>query len=206
MKCLDVWLKLVGIALLLNGCSAQPKLGLARGAPAPPAAQLNPAGPTQTALGGPAATAAALAMAAVAQTPAVGMEGQGLPTDEAATLVAPDATMTLSVPAITDAFKTAGLPVSNVAPAEPPPEVPRGFREHVVFEAPGLAPAGSGGQVFVCERAADCDAVYAYFAARTAGEGSYLYRNAAGTVVVQLNGGMQRADAAKFGAALQSLK
>lgn len=101
---------------------------------------------------------------------------------------------------VLDAFTAAGISVTNVRPntLDPSSPVPRSFTENLAFEAPGLAPAGKGGQVFICDTKKNCDALYAYFDALKALAGPYLYQNPGGRVVVQLNSGMTPDAAAKF--------
>jgi hypothetical protein len=114
----------------------------------------------------------------------------------------------LTAQAALDAFKAAGINVSNVQPITPDPNapLPRSFKENVSFEAPGSAPAGKGGQIFVCDTKANCDAIFAYYDALKGLAGPYLYRDPSGLVVAQLNSGMTPDAAKKFQDALQGMK
>lgn len=81
--------------------------------------------------------------------------------------------------------------------------VPRSFTDRQVFAIASIAPAG--GQFFVCDTKANCDAIYAYYAALKALAGPYLYQSPSGTVVVQLNSTLAPTEATKFEQAVKAL-
>lgn len=75
--------------------------------------------------------------------------------------------------------------------------LPKTYKEHAVFSVPSVAP--SGGQVFVCEAAKDCDVLFQYFDRLKALAGPYLYKSKDGLVVMQLNSGLSADEAKKLG-------
>jgi hypothetical protein len=119
---------------------------------------------------------------------------------------APAATPTAQ--SVIDAFKAAGVNVTNIKPndldAQAP--VPRSFKDQAGFELPDIAPAGTGGQVFVCDTKKNCDAIYAYYDALKALAGPYLYQSPDGRVIAQLNSGLKPDDAAKLEAVITGMK
>ncbi|MBK9944281.1 MAG: hypothetical protein IPP13_21995 [Kouleothrix sp.] len=90
---------------------------------------------------------------------------------------------------------------AEALPADSP--VPNSASAHYVFEVPSVPP--KGGQVFVCSTKQNCDAIYAYFDALKAIAGPYLYRSPSGTVVAQLNSGLDAIAADSFKAAIEKL-
>jgi hypothetical protein len=106
-----------------------------------------------------------------------------------------------------DAFKAAGLTLTNVAATDYPADspAPHSYSSQLGFELPGLAPAGRGGQVMACDTKKNCDAMVAYFTAMLALAGPYVYQSPDGRVVVQLNSGMKPEDAAKVAAVVATL-
>jgi hypothetical protein len=112
-------------------------------------------------------------------------------------------------PAITgqgvlDQFKAAGLQIENIKPAgDEMKQVPQGYKENLAFTTPSLG--GQGGQVFVCDLKAGCDAIYAYFDSIKALAGPYLYQSPSGMVVVQLNNKLDPVEAAKYEAVVKGL-
>jgi hypothetical protein len=104
---------------------------------------------------------------------------------------------------VASAFQAAGATNFNseVIPAEVP--VPRSFTKHQVFQIASVAP--KGGQFFICDTKANCDAIFKYFDALKALAGPYLYQSPGGTVVVQLNSGLDPDEAAKYEAAVKAL-
>lgn len=117
---------------------------------------------------------------------------------------APAAPLTAS--SVVEAFKGAGLDVSNVQPGvrEADSPVPNSFREFNTFTIASVAPRG--GQVFVCDTKQNCDAIYAYFDALKALAGPYLYQSPNGLVVAQLNSGLTPDEARKFETVIAGLK
>jgi len=107
--------------------------------------------------------------------------------------------------AVIDKFNAAGLGVTDVRPEkrEPDSPLPNSFQEYLGFAIPEVAP--KGGQVFVCDTKRNCDAIYAYFDALKSMAGPYLYQSPGGTVVVQLNSGLNPETGAKFEAVVRSL-
>lgn len=107
--------------------------------------------------------------------------------------------------AVVEAFKAAGVEVTNVAPGTRAPDspVPNSFKEHMEFTIPSLG--DKGGQLFVCDTKQNCDAIYAYFNAMKALAGPYTYQSDGGRVVIQLNSGLAADEAAKFAAAIKAL-
>lgn len=97
---------------------------------------------------------------------------------------------------------TGATDIRNEPLAEGAP-VPRSFTEHRVFTIDAVAP--KGGQVFICDTARNCDAIYAYFDALKALAGPYIYRAKSGLVVVQLNSGLTPDQAAPFERAVEGL-
>jgi hypothetical protein len=108
---------------------------------------------------------------------------------------------------VLDAFTKAGLAVNNPKPGTRAPNtpLPNSYKENMVFEVPGAEP-GSGGQIFTCDTKQNCDAIYAYFDALKALAGPYLYRNPDGRVIAQMNSALPADVAAKYQAALQTVK
>lgn len=75
--------------------------------------------------------------------------------------------------------------------------LPKTYKERAEFSVPSVAP--SGGQVFVCETAKDCDALLQYFDRLKALAGPYVYKSKDGLVVMQLNSGLSADEAKKLG-------
>ncbi|MFL5807286.1 MAG: hypothetical protein ACJ8CR_36850 [Roseiflexaceae bacterium] len=114
-----------------------------------------------------------------------------------------------AAPAITgqgvlDQFKAAGLTIENIRPTDNTGKpVPQGYQENLTFTTPSLG--DKGGQVFVCDMKAGCDAIFAYFDGLKGLAGPYLYQSPSGMVVVQLNSGLQPDEAAKYEAVVKGL-
>jgi hypothetical protein len=101
-------------------------------------------------------------------------------------------------------FRAAGLQIENIKPAgNEMKQVPQGYKENLAFTTPSLG--DKGGQVFVCDVKAGCDAIYAYFDGMKALAGPYLYQSPSGMVVVQLNSGLDPAEAARYEAVIRGL-
>jgi hypothetical protein len=81
-------------------------------------------------------------------------------------------------------FNRAGLDVQDVHPevSEPGSPLPNSYKERLAFSIPEVAP--EGGQVFICDKKRDCNALYAYFDALKAQAGPYLYQSPNGKIVV----------------------
>lgn len=99
---------------------------------------------------------------------------------------------------VLDQFKAAGLSVENVKTGERADgsPLPNSYKENLTFTTASLG--DKGGQVFVCDTRQNCDAIFAYFDGLKALAGPYLYQSPGGTVVAQLNSGLQPDEAAKF--------
>ena len=74
---------------------------------------------------------------------------------------------------------------------------PDRYKEHATFSVLDAAPCE--GQVFICDTANDCDAIYEYFNALKLSDGSYLYKSKSGYAVMQLDGGLAPEEATKLG-------
>lgn len=92
---------------------------------------------------------------------------------------------------VLDAFKAADIKLENIKDetaetrkSESP--LPKSFSENWAFSDPVLT-NGKGGQIFVCDEAKLCDAIYAYYDVLKGLAGPYLYKGADGRVVAQLN-------------------
>lgn len=82
--------------------------------------------------------------------------------------------------------------------------MPQSFDERISFTLPEVSP--KGGQIFVCSKKKNCDAIFAYFDALKGMAGPYLYRNKDGRVVAQLNSRLKPDTAEAFESALRKLK
>lgn len=111
----------------------------------------------------------------------------------------------LNADAVLAALRAGGVEVSNVErpPRDPSSPMPNSYTERVSFALPVVAP--KGGQVLVCDRPENCDAIYAYFQALKMFAGPYVYRSKSGVVVAQLNSGLEPSVADKARAVIESL-
>lgn len=99
---------------------------------------------------------------------------------------------------LVEQFKASGVNIADIITPERKPDspVPNSYKEHISFSVPEVAP--KGGQIFICEKKANCDAIYAYFNALKAFAGPYIYQSKNGLIVAQLNSGLTPQTAEKL--------
>lgn len=103
------------------------------------------------------------------------------------------------LPSIIQAFRAEGIKLSNVTLDQPNPDspLPKSYDQNWYFVDDDLA-NGKGGQIFICSKKSYCDSIYAYFDALKGLAGPYLFQNADGTIVAQLNSGHTPASAERY--------
>lgn len=103
------------------------------------------------------------------------------------------------LPNIIKAFRAEGIKLSGVTLDQPNPDspLPKSYDQNWYFVDDDLA-NGKGGQIFMCSKKSYCDSIYAYFDALKGLAGPYLFRNADGTIIAQLNSGHTPASAERY--------
>jgi hypothetical protein len=115
----------------------------------------------------------------------------------------PTPTLEATGASVLKAFQDAGLTAIDVKPGVRAPDtpLPNSYTEYLVFVIPALG--DKGGQIFTCDTKQNCDALSAYFRAFQALAGPYVHQSSGGRVVIQLNSGLEPAEAARFAGAIK---